>query len=175
MSISTKTGDKGQTSLWSGERVDKDDLRVEAYGTIDELNSHLAEAKHYVVSKKIFNIIEEIQNDLFKVAGELASKEKLYVKPIENKDAEKLTEYVHYFENILNLKGFVLPGSTISSAKIDVCRTISRRAERRAISLSKRDSVNSFLMQYINRLSDLLFVMARFEEHLQGKLQYKKW
>lgn len=174
MSISTGNGDKGQTSLWSGERVDKDDIRVESYGTIDELSSFLGEAKHYVNSNKVKNIINEIQNDLFRVAGELASKGKLFVKSIEKSDVDKLTNYVHYFEDRVQLKGFVITGSTMQSAKLDICRTIARRAERRIISLSKHEKVNDYLKKYINRLSDLLFIMARFEEYLVDKIEYYK-
>jgi ATP:cob(I)alamin adenosyltransferase len=104
MSISTKKGDNGQTSLWSGERVNKDDIRVESYGTIDELNSHLGEAKHYVKSVNVKNIIIDIQNDLFKLAGTLASKEKLYVSPIKKKDVDKLDNIVESLESKINLK-----------------------------------------------------------------------
>lgn len=175
MSISTKNGDKGQTSLWSGERVDKDSIRVEAYGTIDELNSNIGEAKHYVKSYEVKDILEEIQNDLFRVAGQLASKDKLFVKPIEENDSERLTEYVHFYEDKLKLKGFVIPGNTIQSAKLDISRTISRRAERRIITLSKSENISGSLLKYVNRLSDLLFIIARFEEYLEGKLEYKKW
>lgn len=175
MSISTKKGDKGQTSLWSGERVNKDNIRVESYGTIDELNSHLGEAKHYVKSVRIKNIIIDIQNDLFKVAGTLASKEKLYVSPIEKKDVDKLNGIVESLESKMNLKGFVIPGNTLSSAKIDVCRTISRRAERRIITLSNNENVDLELRKYVNRLSDVLFLLARYEEFVLDKIVYKKW
>ncbi|GAB6188328.1 cob(I)yrinic acid a,c-diamide adenosyltransferase [Marinitoga arctica] len=175
MSISTGGGDKGKTSLWSGERIDKDDIRVESYGTIDELSSFLGEAKHYVKSYKVKNIIDEIQNDLFRVAGELASKGKVFVKPIKKDDVDRLTKYVNFFENIIQLKGFVITGNTLQSAKLDICRTIARRAERRITSLSKHESVNEYLKKYVNRLSDLLYIMARFEEYLLDKIEYKKW
>ncbi|MDK2945383.1 cob(I)yrinic acid a,c-diamide adenosyltransferase [Geotoga petraea] len=175
MSISTKKGDKGQTSLWSGERVNKDNIRVESYGTIDELNSHLGEAKHYVKSVYIKNIIIDIQNDLFKVAGTLASKEKLYVNPIESKDVDRLDQIVETLEGKIGLKGFVIPGNTLSSAKIDVCRTICRRAERRIITLSNSENVDLELRKYVNRLSDVLFLLARYEEYVMDKIVYKTW
>jgi len=175
MSISTKTGDKGKTGLWSGERVWKDDLRVEAYGTIDELNSFMGEAKHYVTEKQIFEQIEIIQNDLFRVAGQLASKDTLYVVPLVDSDIENLTKQVHEYESRIELAGFVIPGSTISSAKLDICRTIARRAERIIISLKKTEDIPEVLIQYINRLSDLLFMMARCEEKKVDKIQPKKW
>lgn len=175
MSISTKTGDKGTTGLWSGERVWKDDQRVESYGTIDELNSFLGEAKHYVESEKIFRQIEEIQNDLFRVAGQLASRDKLYVEPLTESDIEKLTRWVHEYEEEVKLSGFVIPGSTISSAKLDICRTIARRAERCIITLMKNETIPAELVSYTNRLSDLLFIMARKEEAHKNKITPKSW
>ncbi len=173
MSISTKTGDKGTTSLWSGERVSKDDLRVEAYGTVDELDSHLGESKHYVKIERVKEIIERVQNDLMKVMGELASLSKEYSLPLKLEDINWLTDCVHSFEVDVQLKGFVIPGNTIQSAKLDICRTITRRAERRIIELSHESEVNTLVIQYMNRLSDLCFIMARAEEKLVGMIKCK--
>ncbi|MDK2953407.1 cob(I)yrinic acid a,c-diamide adenosyltransferase [Kosmotoga sp. DU53] len=173
MSITTGGGDKGETSLWSGERVSKDDLRVEAYGTIDELNSHIGEARHYCKSKETKELLLRIQNDLFKVAGQLASKGKLFIEPVTETNVQWLTEKVHHYEKIIKLKGFVIPGTTIQSAKLDICRTVARRAERRIVSLYKTEKIANELLKYMNRLSDFLFILARFEEHLEGKLMYK--
>ncbi|MBL6964161.1 MAG: cob(I)yrinic acid a,c-diamide adenosyltransferase [Bacteroidetes bacterium] len=175
MSISTKSGDKGKTGLWSGERVWKNNERVEAYGTIDELNSFIGEAKHFVETKSIFSQLEEIQNDLFRLAGQLASKDKLFVEPLLDVDVEKLTAWVHAYEKEVILDGFVIPGSTLSSAKLDICRTIARRAERVIIGLQQNEDIPEILIQYINRLSDLLYIMARKEEQLKDKIQKKKW
>ena len=175
MSISTKSGDKGKTGLWSGERTWKDDIRVESYGTVDELNSFIGEAKHYVKSKNIFIKLEQIQNDLFRVAGQLASRGKLFVEPMKDHDTEQLTDWVHGFEKKVDLNGFVIPGSTISSAKLDICRTIARRAERRMITLQKEDEIPAELITYVNRLSDLLYIMGRFEENTDQKITPKKW
>jgi cob(I)alamin adenosyltransferase len=174
MSISTKTGDKGKTSLWSGERCNKSNIRVEAYGTVDELNANLSEAKHLVKSTKVKKIILKIQNDLFKVAGSLATIGP-YKYPIEDKDVERITKIVELLEAKVKLKGFVIPGSTPQSAKLDVCRTIARRAERRILTLNKKKPVDDVLKQYINRLSDLIFVIARYEEFLQKKIRYHEW
>ncbi len=174
MSISTKTGDKGKTSLWSGERIDKNSPRVEAYGTVDELNSHLAEAKHLVKSEKIKQMIIEIQDDLFQVAGALASTEE-FAYPVHDRDVERITDYVYEFEKEVELTGFVIPGSTLPSAKLDVCRTIARRAERRILSLAETENVPGPVRKYMNRLSDLIYMMARFEEKLQNKIEFKKW
>ncbi len=173
MSISTKKGDGGTTGLWTGERVSKDDLRVDAYGTLDELDSHLGEARYYVRVQKVKDIIEEIQNDLYRVMGQLASKDKLYVKPVTEADVDKLTDWVHYFEDFVQLTGFVIPGNTIQSAKLDICRTIARRGERRVVSLAVRDSVPATVLSYVNRLSDLLFIMARYEEKEENAIKYK--
>lgn len=174
MSISTKTGDKGFTSLWSGQRVKKSHLRVESYGTIDELNSSISEAKHLVKSDEIKNIIIEIQNDLFRVGGALATIGD-YKHPVLEEDVQRLTDYVHLFEKQVEFKGFFIPGNTIQSAKLDTCRTIARRAERRVLALDESEPVPETIKQYINRLSDLIFIMARVEEKNEGKLDYKKW
>lgn len=174
MSIITGKGDKGETSLWSGQRVSKDSLRVECYGTIDELNSFLGDAKHYLELDESKNIIEEIQDDLFKVAGQLACISKEFVKPINEKDVERITEYVHKYEKEVSLKGFVIPGSTKGSAKLDICRTIARRAERLIVKLDREEKLDSLILKYINRLSDLLFILARYEEFKSGKLKYKE-
>ena len=173
MSISTKTGDSGQTSLWSGERVFKDDIRVESYGTVDELNSFLGEAMYYANSSEVKDILLSIQRDLFRVAGQLASKDVLYVKPVCDEDVQKLTDLVHHYEEIIKLKGFVIPGSILASAKLDICRTVCRRAERRIVALNRVEAVPVQVGQYINRLSDLLFIVARYEEYLQDKIIYK--
>ncbi|MCU0287621.1 MAG: cob(I)yrinic acid a,c-diamide adenosyltransferase [Acidobacteria bacterium] len=174
MSISTKTGDNGTTSLWSGERVKKNCPRVEAYGTVDELNSNLAEAKHIVKTERVKVITREIQEDLFQVAGALASVSN-FVYPITDAGVERITRYVHEFEAEVKLTGFVIPGNTLSSAKLDVCRTVARRAERRILTLAQEEDVPVPIIKYINRLSDLIYMMARFEEKNEGKLEFKKW
>jgi len=178
MSISTKTGDKGKTSLWSGERVAKNSTRVEAYGTVDELNAHLAEAKHLVKSQRVRELIREIQDDLFRAAGALASSGE-FAYPMRETDVERLTGYVHDFETEVVLTGFVIPGSTPQSAKLDVCRTVARRAERRILTLDESGTdaglIPEAVKKYVNRLSDLIYMMARYEEKLENKLVFKKW
>jgi cob(I)alamin adenosyltransferase len=162
MSITTKTGDAGDTSLANGERISKAHVRVEAYGTVDELDSFLGLAKHFLPDYER-EIIEEIQRDLFRVAAELAKGEK-YVRLINDEDVEKLTKYVHYYEESVKLDSFVIPGETIPSAYLDVCRTVARRSERLVVRLSKEEAVRSDIVKYLNRLSDLLYIMARFVE-----------
>ncbi len=173
MSISTKTGDKGLTSLWSGERIEKDSARVEAYGTIDELNSHMGESRHYCESEEVRSILLRLQRELFQVAGQLASKDKQYSEPLTERNAEELTEMVHDLEERVPLKGFVIPGNTLSSAKLDICRTVARRAERRIVTLAAKEAVPVAVRMYVNRLSDLLFMLGRLEEQLAGKILYK--
>ncbi len=172
MSITTKTGDRGQTSLFSGERVYKDDLRVDAYGSLDELDAHIGEAKHLVPPELKEELIE-LQNKLFRVMGTLASPSREYPVPICKEDVDALTDRVHYYEDKLNLQGFVVPGSLPESAKLDICRTIARRAERRIIALSRKEEVPEILLSFVNRLSDYFFILARTVEALSGAIVYK--
>ena len=172
--ISTKTGDGGLTDLWSGERVRKDDDRVEAYGTVDELSSFLGEAKHWAKRPETLEILEEIQRDLFRVGGELASRGTPFSDPLRLEDEERLFTRVERFERELGLKGFVVPGSTVQSAKLDIARTVARRAERRIVTLAGESEVSPALRKYVNRLSDLLFILARWEEDGEGKIVYAR-
>lgn len=174
MGIVTKTGDDGLTGLWSGERVRKDDPRVEAYGTVDELDSHLGEAKHYLSIDACLSIVESIQRDLYRLAGELATRTGVFVKQIEDEDVNRLGALVDRYEAELGLTGFVVPGMTLASAKLDVARTVCRRAERRVVSLAWDADVRPSLRRYLNRLSDLLFILARLEEKAAGKITYVK-
>ena len=174
MSISTKTGDDGTTGLWSGERVGKDSLRVESYGTIDELNAFLGDARRHVKTDRVKEIIDILQRDLFRVAGSLAtSGPGAYVQPVTEADVERLTAWVHELEAAVPLTGFVIPGSTDSSAKLDICRTVCRRAERRIVALARQDAVDGPTRRFVNRLSDLLFMLARYEEQAEGAIRYK--
>lgn len=174
MSISTKGGDKGKTSLWSGERIAKNNARVEAYGTIDELNSHLGEAKHYVKVQKVKEIIEGIQHDLFRVGGSLATVGE-FSKPIEKYHVNHITNIVYELERELEFKGFVVPGMTVQSAKLDVARAVTRRAERRILSLADEAEIGEEVKKYVNRLSDLIYLLARIEEKTEGKLKLEEW
>lgn len=172
MSISTKTGDKGHTSLYSGEKVWKDDLRVDAYGTLDELDAHIGDAKHLIHDVNIRHLLIDIQKNLYDIMGQLASKSEAYANPVEEKEAEQLTAMVHDFEQRVDLKGFVLPGSTIPSAKLDICRTVTRRAERKIISLARQEDVPEPILQYVNRLSDFFFILARWIEKKENAIVY---
>ena len=172
MSIVTKTGDGGLTSLWSGERVRKDDPRVEAYGTIDELSSQLGLARHSVRLPATLDSIEAIQRDLVRVGGELASRGKPFGAAISEADADALTEATKALEARVGLTGFVLPGMTPGSAALDVARAVARRAERRVLTLASEAEVSMPLRVWLNRLSDWLFMLARSEEAAEGKLSF---
>ncbi len=178
MRIYTKTGDKGQTSLYDQHRIQKDDIRVESYGTVDELISSLGFAKNFVNDTAIFKLIEKIQRELFNVAGELATLEgQTFPDRID-------ASHVKYLENqidlLLDTMGhdedfhFILPGSNKESAALHVSRTICRRAERRIITLSQTADISPTLMQYVNRLSDTLYTMARFLEDQLTFINFKK-
>lgn len=174
MGIVTKTGDDGLTGLWSGERVRKDDARVEAYGTVDELDSLLGESKHWLKRKDTRRIVEEVQLDLYRMAGQLATRTGSFSMPILEADEARLAAYVAGFEAEIPLTGFVIPGSNLQSAKLDVARTVCRRAERRIVTLSRDSDVSGPVRRYINRLSDLLFMLARAEEVSDGGIRYAK-
>ncbi len=157
MSITTKTGDKGLTGLFTGDRVAKFSPIMEANGTIDELDSFIGgEAKHYV-PEEMAETLERIQVQLYDLMAELASKRK-YAK-VGEEDVKWLEELIHRYEEEVQLKSFVLPGSTIASAKLDVCRAIARRAERRVAKLVLDYGFGQNALVYLNRLSDLLFIM----------------
>lgn len=137
------------------------------------MSSFLSEATHFS-TEEIAHHLVKIQRSLFRVAGQLASRDVDYVEPIEEEDVQSLTDLVHRYESEVKLDGFVIPGSTVSSSKLDICRTVARRAERRVIALSRTEKVESVLLKYINRLSDLLFMFARYEEYRAGKIVYKR-
>ena len=165
MKIYKKTGDKVQTSLYDGTRVDKDSIRVESYGTIDELNSYIGLCMHYInedEKKVLFNI----QRDLFYIGSELATKntEKLN-KVVTDNDIKNLENIIDkYMGEAKGIDSFIIPGTSLASAHLHIARTICRRAERIIISLSKIEEVNPMLIKYINRLSDALYAIARYSE-----------
>lgn len=166
MRIYTKTGDKGTTSLFDGNRVAKDDIRVESYGTIDELGSFMGLAKNYVEDDDIKELIENIQNKLFTLASNLATEDEANIKfHIVENDIVFLEGIIDKYMNLLdNPMGFIVPGSNTKSAYLHVARTVCRRAERRIISLSRVAIVDPLLIKYVNRLSDCLYALARFLE-----------
>ena len=175
--VYTRTGDAGQTSLVSGTRVDKDDVRVEAYGTIDELNSNLGVLLHSTKldNPEVIAIVRKAQNKLFNIGGYLANDkaDKLYgVTQEDVAELERMMDQMN--ETIPPAQGFVLPGGTRLSAQADRCRTITRRAERRVVTLAKVAPIDPLVLEYINRLSDFFFVFARFN-NIQNQVEEIYW
>jgi len=178
MKIYTKSGDKGKTSLFDNTRVAKDSLRVESYGTIDELNSSLGFAKNFVEDKEIYDIIRFVQRKLFNLAGELATPDwESFPEKIIPEDIELLEEKIDYFLSQMNKKEksmFIIPGSSKASGALHQARTICRRAERRITSLAGDVDISTDLQKYINRLSDLIYTLARYSESELDYVEFKK-
>jgi cob(I)alamin adenosyltransferase len=178
MKIYTKSGDKGKTSLFDNKRVAKDSLRVESYGTIDELNSSLGFAKNFVEDEKVYNIIRSVQRQLFNLAGELAtSNGESFPEKITKEDIELLEEKIDYFLSQMNKKEksmFIIPGSSKASGALHQARTICRRAERRITTLAGEADISSDLQKYVNRLSDLIYTLARYSESELDYVEFKK-
>lgn len=164
MPIYTRKGDRGETSLFGGKRVKKFDLRVETYGTIDELNSAIGVtiSQNQKYNSKIKNELEKIQNDLLDIGSALANP---IFKPLP-----KLVGSVNRFEKLIDsmtgemppLKNFILPGGGTTGSFLHLSRTIARRAERSVVELAEREKIDERIIKYLNRLSDLLFTMSRF-------------
>ena len=175
MKIYTKTGDKGLTSLFDGSRVDKDDLRVECYGTLDELNSYIGLCSVYA-NDNDKKILRDIQLKMFSVSAELATREEgKYKNVVVEEDVNHLESLIdEYINKIDEVDAFIVPGSSVLSANLHIARTICRRAERRIYSLSKIENVNPYLLKYVNRLSDLLYAIARYTETELIYVEYKK-
>jgi len=168
MQIYTRKGDSGETALIGGQRVHKDDLRVEAYGTVDELNAMLGLARCFVQHDDLNALLQQIQNQLFDMGAELASPPERAAQfaTLRETDVHALETAIDQLEAELEpLRQFILPGGTAAAAVLHLARTVCRRAERRVVTLSHHSPVNSVILQYLNRLSDLLFVMARIANH----------
>jgi len=173
MKIYARTGDAGETGLFGGARVGKDDPRVEAYGTIDELNACLGVVRTLRASAETDESLLQIQTDLFTLGAELAclpgKEDKLRMDLLSDADITRLEGWIDRSEAPLEpLKNFVLPGGCASAAELHRARTVCRRAERRTLSASRTSPVRPEIVIYLNRLSDLLFVLARYENHLAG-------
>jgi cob(I)alamin adenosyltransferase len=163
--IYTRAGDAGETSLGDGSRVPKTDLRIEAYGTVDELNSFLGLVLAGELPEEFRPWLEQIQNDLFDLGADLSvpldddKRERLRVAPAQVERLEELCDLVN--DRLEPLKSFVLPGGTEAGARLHVARAVCRRAERRAAALADAQGANPAASAYLNRLSDLLFILAR--------------
>lgn len=173
MKIYTGFGDKGKTRLYGGQIVNKDDQRVEAYGTVDELNSILGVVISDITNEVLIHKLYKIQKSLFKISADLATPLAKGTKKRETiisaEDIKSIESLIDGLDNQLDpLKNFILPGGSKSAAMIHLARTICRRAERRIISLNHHEPIDAGILVYFNRLSDLLFVMARYVNKIEG-------
>jgi cob(I)alamin adenosyltransferase len=180
MRLYTRTGDNGTTGLVGGERVAKDCLRLEAYGTVDELNSVLGLVVSYTSDDEVSLLLKKIQNELFTLGSDLASpydeKTEKYNIPRVTKEmyAELENKIDHFSELVEPMRNFILPGGSKTASYLHLARTVCRRAERRAVELkreletkSKLENVGNIIV-YLNRLSDLLFALARYENKISN-------
>ena len=165
MKIYTKTGDKGETSLYGGKRVSKSDIRIESYGTVDELNSYIGLLGDLEVNNSRKGVLKEIQDRLFTIGAALAAdpeKPNLKKPDLVEADLELIEKEIDLMQNILpEMKFFILPGGHINVSFCHLARTVCRRAERLVVVLSETDSVEVIIIMYLNRLSDYLFVLSR--------------
>ena len=171
--IYTKTGDEGMTGLGGGRRVAKDSARVRAYGTVDELNSTIGVALALGLTDRLATELGRIQNELFDLGSDLCWPEdderRGAIPTVQPHHVEYLEGLIDEFNAIVGpLTNFVLPGGSAGAAQLHVARTVCRRAEREAISLARDEPIGEHVLPYLNRLSDALFVMARYENHERG-------
>ena len=173
MKIYTTTGDQGETSLYGGRRVPKDSLRIESYGTVDELNSAVGVARAWKPSLDINHVLDGIQNKLFVLGADLATpgdKRGTGIERIRKEDVSDLERLIDSFDSQLKpLSSFILPGGSHLAAQLHLARTICRRAERLVVRLSREEKIESTCIIFLNRLSDLLFVLARHANKLDGQ------
>ncbi len=175
MKIYTKTGDTGETGLFGGGRVPKDHPRVEAYGDVDELNAALGMARSVELMPRIDEVLAPIQRDLFGLGALLATPDRGKMRQQLEKariDEDRIAQLERAIDEgeaeIEPLRAFILPGGTPKSAALHVARTVCRRAERRVIALRHEVEIPPVVIQYLNRLSDLLFTLARVANHRHG-------
>ncbi|OGO56189.1 MAG: ATP:cob(I)alamin adenosyltransferase [Chloroflexi bacterium RBG_16_69_14] len=174
--IYTKTGDEGMTGLAGGQRVPKDSQRVETYGTVDELNSQIGVALANGLCERLTGELRMIQNELFDLGSDLAtpaaSQARHPVPTVETRHIEKLERLIDEFNEVVGpLANFLLPGGSPGAAQLHVARTVCRRAEREATTLARDEKIGATVLPYLNRLSDALFVMARYENHQRGQAE----
>jgi cob(I)alamin adenosyltransferase len=164
MKIYTKTGDKGMTSLLSGERAFKNDPRIKAYGTVDELNSFVGLLASYDLKEQHKTFLQNIQNKLYHAGSLLAvrGKTKFKLTEIENSDIEGIEKEIDLMNAKLpELKHFIIPGGSHEAAVCHICRTVCRRAEREVVELAEKENTDDRIVIFLNRLSDYFFVLSR--------------
>jgi cob(I)alamin adenosyltransferase len=173
MKIYTRTGDTGETGLFGGARVSKADMRVAAYGDVDELNSVIGVARAAGLDASVDGLLARVQLELFDLGAELATVpekiDKLDLPRIEEEEVERLETAIDRFEaDLAPLKTFILPGGCGAAAQLHVARCVCRRAERGVVALASESTVRPEVVHYLNRLSDLLFTLARQANHRVG-------
>ena len=165
MSVYTRFGDKGKTSLYAGKTVSKASLRVNTYGTLDELNSYLGVILSKTKDKKLKKSLNEVQNDLFEIGAALASESTVKHKFLSKDLKERVLGFEKEIDSLTKklpeLENFILPGGGVTGASLHFARTLTRRVERRVVELSEKEKVLAEVIIYLNRLSDLLFTYAR--------------
>ncbi len=171
--VYTRTGDDGTTGLGDGQRVGKDSLRIEAYGAVDEANSLIGAALASGLEERLVAALATIQNELFHLGSDLCipeeSKARRHGPTIEARHVEALEALIDELSTELKpLENFILPGGSPGAATLHVARTVCRRAERRVIALARQEPIGPHVVQYLNRLSDALFVAARYENTRKG-------
>ena len=164
--IATRTGDAGTTGLGDGSRIDKDSLRIQAIGDVDELNSHLGLLLCESMPDDLRAELISIQHDLFDLGGELCIPGFQMITELQVERLDALLE--KYNADLPPLKDFILPAGSRSAAQAHICRTVCRRAERQIVSLGKAETIFEYPRQYVNRLSDLLFVLSRVLNRFAG-------
>jgi cob(I)alamin adenosyltransferase len=169
--IYTKTGDTGTTGLFGGKRLPKNHLRIETYGTVDELNAHIGMVRDQVAESALRALLKAIQDRLFTIGSNLASDpdKDMAVPDIQPKDIEALEAAMDEMDETLpELKNFILPGGHPAVSNAHIARCVCRRAERLVVALTQESRVEPVVLQYLNRLSDYLFILARFIGHSKG-------
>ena len=164
--VYTRTGDRGKTSLYTGERVSKDSLRVEAYGSVDEADSVLGQARAFAVHDNVKSTIYKLQKDLWMLMADVASVgNEPNIKPEDVTELERLID--SYTESLQPLDHFLVPGETKSESFLNAARSVVRRAERAMWRLNESEPVNEVDIRYLNRLSDLCFTLGRYESEVK--------
>ena len=182
MKIYTKTGDKGETGLFGGKRVQKSSVRINAYGTVDELNAAIGVALCYVENDGVKSVLQKLQHQLFIVGADLATpleiesiRQRLTIPRVSREEITESETAIDFFEKELEpLQYFILPGGSKAAAQLHVARTICRRAEREVVLLAQQEEINQNIVILLNRISDLLFVLSRIENKTSG-IRDQKW
>jgi cob(I)alamin adenosyltransferase len=178
MKIYTKTGDNGDTSLFGGKRLPKSNLRIDAYGTVDELNAQLGVVRALKPPAEVENILEQLQNQLFVLGADLATP----LDTVSSKIQRIRQDHIQNLEKIIDqmdaqlkpLQSFILPGGQLVGAQMHVARTVCRRAERLVDALGRKEDIGKFPLVYLNRFADLLFVLARYA-NIRARTEETTW